>query len=62
MSQSAPDLQGPHRFGETFQPSAQTDDDISLMVQVLDLQDAAPPIRRIRDWALTSAGLQSGEV
>ena len=29
---------------------------------VLDLQDAAPPIRRLRDWALAAAQVQPGEV
>jgi len=63
MSQAVPDRpDGPHRFGDTFQPSAQADDDVRLMVQLLDLQDAAPPIRRIRDWGLAAATVRPGEV
>jgi ubiquinone/menaquinone biosynthesis C-methylase UbiE len=52
----------PHRFGDTFQPTAQADADVRLMVQVLDLQDSALSIRRLRDWALAAVALQSGEV
>jgi len=64
MSQPAtgqpPEL--PHHFSDTFQPTAQADADVRLMVQVLDLQDSALPILRLRDWALAAVALQSGEV
>ena len=52
----------PHRFSDTFQPTAQADADVRLMVQVLDLQDSALSIRRLRDWALAAVALQSGEI
>jgi SAM-dependent methyltransferase len=45
-----------------FQPDAETDDELGFMVMLLDLQDAAPPIRRLRDWALDLAQPQPGEV
>ena len=49
-------------FGGAFQPSARADDDVQLMVLLLDLQDSAPPIRRLRDWALAAAEVRAGEV
>jgi hypothetical protein len=49
------------RFGKIFQPSAQADDDVHLMLELLDLQDSAPPIRRLRDWALSAVALQAGQ-
>lgn len=49
-------------FGGAFQPSARADDHVRLMVQLLDLQDSAPPIRRLRDWALSAAEVRVGEV
>ena len=45
-----------------FQPEAETDDELGFMVMLLDLQDAAPPIRRLRDWAVDLAQPQPGEV
>ncbi|HZA74364.1 MAG TPA: methyltransferase domain-containing protein [Propionibacteriaceae bacterium] len=43
-----------------FQPEAEADDELGLMV-MLDLQDAAPPIIRLRDWALGLTQPQPGE-
>ena len=45
-----------------FRPEAETDDELGFMVMLLDIQDAAPPIRRLRDWALGLARPQPGEV
>ena len=45
-----------------FQPEAETDDELGFMVMLLDLQDAAPPIRRLRDWALDLAQPLPGEL
>ena len=45
-----------------FHPEAETDDELGFMVMLLDLQDAAPPIRRLRDWALDPAQPRPGEV
>ena len=45
-----------------FQPEAETDAELGFMVMLLDIQDAAPPIRRLRDWALDLARPQAGEV
>jgi SAM-dependent methyltransferase len=45
-----------------FQPEAETDDELGFMVMLLDLQDAALPVRRLRDWALDLAQPQPGEV
>ncbi len=62
---SEPTLGQPDReaaFGGAFQPSARADDDVRLMVRLLDLQDSAPSIRRLRDWALSAAEFRPGEV
>ena len=62
MSESSPDRpEGLRRFGTIFQPSAQAEDDVRLMVELLDLQDSAPPIRRLRDWALSAAQIRPAE-
>ena len=45
-----------------FQSDAETDDEVAFMVMVLDLQDAAPSIRRLHGWALDLVQVQSGEV
>ena len=45
-----------------FQPEAETADELGFMVMLLDLQDAAAPVRRLRDWALDLAQPQPGEV
>ena len=43
-----------------FRPEAEADDELGLMVMLLDLQDAAPPIIRLRDWALGLTEPQPG--
>ena len=45
-----------------FQPEAETADELGFMVMLLDLQDAALPVGRLRDWALDLAQPQPGEV
>ena len=44
-----------------FQPGAQSDDDLRQVLTLLDMQDRAPSIRRLRDWALAAAQPQPGE-
>jgi SAM-dependent methyltransferase len=57
-----PDTADPRVLGRAFRASAHAEDDIALMVRLLDLQDASPPISRLRDWALTAIAVQPGEV
>ncbi len=44
-----------------FQPGVQSDDELQQVLGLLDMQDAAPSIRRLRDWAMTAARPQPGE-
>jgi ubiquinone/menaquinone biosynthesis C-methylase UbiE len=44
-----------------FRSDAEADDEVTLMVTVLDFQDAAPSIRRLQGWALDLAQPQPGE-
>lgn len=44
-----------------FQPGAQSDDDLKQVLTLLDMQDRAPSIRRLRDWAFAAAQPQPGE-
>ena len=44
-----------------FQSDAETDDEVTFMVMVLDLQDAAPSIRRLQGWALDLVQVRTGE-
>ncbi|HKH55899.1 MAG TPA: methyltransferase domain-containing protein [Propionibacteriaceae bacterium] len=44
-----------------FRVSAQDDASVRKMLTLLDMQDAAPSIRRLRDWALGLAQPQPGE-
>ena len=59
---SRPETGGPQSLARAWRPSSQTDDDIELMVMVLDMQDATPPISRLRAWALDAIAVQPGEV
>ncbi len=43
-----------------FQADNQGDDDVERMVALLDAQDAAPSIERLRRWALDAAAPQPG--
>ena len=44
-----------------FQPGAQSDEDLKQVLGLLDMQDRAPSIRRLRDWAFAAAQPQPGE-
>jgi ubiquinone/menaquinone biosynthesis C-methylase UbiE len=44
-----------------FQPGAQSDDDLERVLSLLDMQDTAPSIRRLRDWAFAAAQPRPGE-
>ena len=56
-----PDTGESQTLARGWAPSSQTDDDIEFMVMLLDLQDASPPISRLRDWALSAIAVQPGE-
>ena len=49
-------------LARAWRPSSQEDRDVELMVMLLDLQDASPPISRLRAWALDAVAVRSGEV
>ena len=44
----------------TFRPSTQEEPAVAFMVMLLDLQDRDRSIRRLRDWALTTAAVGPG--
>lgn len=58
-----PDLPHPTRqlLGQVFRPDSDQSDAVRMMVFVLDSQDQAPAIRRLRDWALERAAVQPGD-
>ena len=49
-------------LARAWRPSSQNDEDVELMVMLLDVQDASPPISRLRAWALDALAVQSGGV
>ena len=49
-------------LARAWRPSSQNDEDVELMVLLLDVQDASPPISRLRAWALDAIAVQAGEV
>ena len=49
------------KLGQAFRVGAEGDEAVKLMVTLLDRQDAALPIRRLRDWGLGLAKVQFGE-
>ena len=49
------------KLGQAFRVGAEGDEAVHLMVTLLDRQDAALPIRRLRDWGLGLAKVQLGE-
>jgi ubiquinone/menaquinone biosynthesis C-methylase UbiE len=49
-------------FGTAFRPGTVGDAAVATMVTVLDQQDAAPSIERLRAWALEAGGVRAGEV
>lgn len=56
------DKTGPWGGTRPFHPSAQNDEAVELMVRLLDLQDGALPIRRLRDWGIAALEPRPGEV
>ena len=59
---SQPDTGDSRPLAGGWRPSSLADEDIELMVMLLDLQDASPPISRLRDWALNALSVQPGEI
>src|SRR3712207_2481015 len=57
-----PSSGGSQPLARAWRPSTQDDDNIELMVQLLDMQDASPPVSRLRAWALDAIAAQPGEV
>ena len=51
----------PPLLGRAFQRGTTDDPSVRLMLMILDLQDRAPSIRRLRDWALAAADVRRGE-
>src|SRR6478735_4648273 len=49
-------------LGTAFRPGTVGDAAVSTMVTVLDQQDAAPSIERLRAWALEAGGVRVGDV
>jgi len=49
-------------LGNAFRPGTVGDDAVTRMVWVLDAQDVAPSIERLRVWALAAGAVQPGEV
>jgi ubiquinone/menaquinone biosynthesis C-methylase UbiE len=48
-------------LGSAFRPETVGEDAVAQMVQVLDDQDAAPSIERLRAWALAAGDVRRGE-
>ena len=48
-------------LGRAFQRGTVDDPAVALMVRILDFQDQAPPIRRLRDWTLARGAVRRGE-
>ena len=49
------------RLGEAFRPETIDEHAVAEMVRVLDEQDAAPSIERLRAWALAAGEVRPGE-
>lgn len=49
-------------LGSAFRPDTVADDAVARMVTVLDAQDAAPAIERLRAWMLAAGDVRRGEV
>lgn len=49
-------------LGSAFRPDTIGDEAVARMVMVLDEQDAAPSIERLRAWALAAGDVRRGEV
>ncbi|MBZ5737651.1 methyltransferase domain-containing protein [Nocardioides mangrovi] len=48
-------------LGTAFRPGTVAEDAVHAMVSVLDAQDAAPSIERLRGWALSAGAVRLGE-
>src|SRR5918997_6611383 len=59
---SHPDTGDSRPLAGGWRPSSLADEDIEFMVMLLDLQDASPPISRLRDWAIAAVAVQPGEI
>ena len=49
-------------LSSAFRPGTTADDAVARMVAVLDTQDAAPSIERLRAWMLAAGDVRRGEV
>jgi SAM-dependent methyltransferase len=47
--------------GRLFRASAEDDASSAQMIELLDIQDAMPAARRLRDWAVKKAGVRPGD-
>ena len=52
---------GSFTLGSAFRPETIVDDAVARMVTVLDLQDRAPAIERLRAWMLAAGDVRRGE-
>src|SRR6478609_10297707 len=48
-------------LGTAFRPGTTDDEAVAAMVSVLDAQDAAPSIERLRAWALAAGDVRRGD-
>jgi ubiquinone/menaquinone biosynthesis C-methylase UbiE len=48
-------------LGTAFKPGTVDDEAVAQMVTILDLQEAAPSIERLRAWALAAADVRPGD-
>jgi len=51
----------PPLLGRAFQRGTVDDPAVAMMVRILDFQDQAPPIRRLRDWTLARGAVRRGQ-
>ncbi len=51
----------PPLLGRAFQRGTIDDPAVAMMVRILDFQDGAPSIRRLRDWTLARGAVRRGE-
>ena len=51
----------PPLLGRAFQRGTVDDPAVAMMVRILDFQDQAPPIRRLRDWTLARGAVRRGD-
>ena len=47
--------------GRLFRASTEDDASIAQMIELLDIQDAMPAARRLRDWAIKKAAVRPGD-